>query len=192
MIFQSPRPLIDDNSTSFALNNSVGFAGVINDYGFGVGLYYRRTLTTDLSVLATFDFGNGKGPKEFDIFYDEIKINRIYVMPLMASLQYRLLSGILGEGLRPYITAGAGPAFIATTDATLDFFTALLHPKVTTTFGGFVGFGANFGTDPKTTFGASLKYYFIPYHSPGIESTQGVFLTDFSGAALTVSYGFNF
>jgi hypothetical protein len=191
IIFQSPRPLLDDNAATSALNNSFGFAGVINDYGFGLGLYYRRNLTTDLSALATFDFGTGKGPKEFGLF-DEIKINRIYVMPLMASLQYRLLSNVLGEGLRPYITAGAGPAFIGTTDASLDFFTALLHPKVTTTFGGFVGFGANFGTDPKTTFGASLKYYIIPYKSPGIESTQGTFLTDFSGAALTITYGFNF
>jgi len=57
---------------------------------------------------------------------------------------------------------------------------------------GSFGIGANFGSDPKTTFGASLKYYIIPYRSPGIESTQGNFLTDFSGAALTVSYGFNF
>jgi hypothetical protein len=191
IIFSSPRPLLEDNSATSAPNNSFGFAGVINDYGFGLGLYYRRILTSDFSVLATFDFGIGKGPKEFGLF-DEVKINRIYVMPLMASLQYRLLGSVLGEGLRPYLTAGIGPAFIATTDATLDFFAALLHPKVTTTFGGFFGFGANFGTDPKTTFGASLKYYIIPYHSPGIESTQGTFLTDFSGAALTVSYGFNF
>jgi outer membrane protein W len=191
MIFQSPRPLMEDNTASNMLNNSAGFSGFVNDFGFGMGLYYRRNLSADLSALATFDFGGAKGPKEFG-FSDEIKINRIYVMPLFASLQYRLLSGVLSEGLRPYVTAGAGPALVATTDASQDFFTALVHPKFSSTFGGFVGFGANFGTDPKTTFGASLKYYIIPYRSPGIESTQGLFLTDFSGAALTITYGFNF
>ena len=191
IIFQSPRPLIEENTAANALNNSAGFSGLVNDYGFGLGLFYRRNLATDLSGLITFDFGTAKGPKEFGLL-DEIKINRIYVMPLFASLQYRLLSSSLGEGLRPYVTAGAGPAFIATTDASQDFFAALLHPKFTTTFGGFFGFGANFGSDPKTTFGASIKYYIIPYRSPGVESTQGLFLTNFSGAALTVSYGFNF
>jgi hypothetical protein len=191
IIFTSPRPLLEDNLAGSAINNSAGFSGILNDYGFGLGLYYKRTLTTDWSALVTFDFGTGKGAKEFGLL-DEVKINRIYVIPIFASLQYRLMSDVLGEGLRPYITVGGGPAFIATTDASTDFFTALLHPKFNSTWGGFFGFGANFGTDPKTTFGASLKYYIIPYRSPGIESTQGNFLTDFSGAALTITYGFNF
>jgi hypothetical protein len=191
MIFQSPRPLIENTVSRNDFDNAAGFSGILNDYGFGLGLYYGRHISNDLSAHITFDFGTGKGSKEFGLV-DEIKINRIYVMPLMASLQYRVLSNSLGEGLRPYITAGAGPAFIATTDATQDFFAALLHPKFVSTFGGFFGIGANFGSDPKTNFGASLKYYIIPYRSPGIESTQGNFLTDFSGAALTISYGFNF
>jgi hypothetical protein len=191
IIFTSPRPLLEDNSSANNLDNSVGFSGQINDYGFGLGLFYRRNLSADWSAAITFDFGTGKGSREFGLL-DEVKINRIYVMPIMASLQYRLLSKTLGDGLRPYITAGAGPAIIATTDATKDFFSALLHPTFKNTWGGFFGFGAYFGTDPKTTFGASLKYYILPYHSPGIESTQGNFLTDFSGAALTISYGFNF
>jgi hypothetical protein len=191
IIFQSPRPLIEDNVSSSTFNNSAGFSGLINDFGFGLGFYYRRNISNDWSAHITFDLGTAKGAKEFGLL-DEIAINRIFVMPLFASLQYRILSSMLGEALRPYITAGGGPAFVATTDASQDFFPALLHPKFTTTWGGFIGIGANFGTDPKTTFGASLKYYIIPYRSPGIESTQGVFLTDFSAAALAVTYGFNF
>jgi len=191
IIFNSPRPLIEDNSSTLALNNSAGFSGLINDYGFGLGFFYRRNFSNDWSGLISVDLGTAKGSKEFGL-EDEIKINRIYVMPIFASLQYRLLSNTLGEGLRPYITIGAGPAIIATNDASQDFFTALLHPKFNNTWGGFFGFGANFGSDPRTTFGVSLKYYIIPYRSPGIESTQGNFLTDFSGAALSITYGFNF
>ena len=192
MIFESPHPLMEDvSSGSNTLNNTAGFTALINDYGFGLGLFYRRNLAGNLSGVVVFDFGGAKGPREFGLS-NEIKINRIYVMPLMASLQYRLLSNTLSEGLRPYLTIGGGPTFVATNDAAQDFFTALGHLKFSTTFGGFFGFGANFGSDPKSTFGASLKYYIIPYRSPGVESTQGHFLTDFSGAALTVSYGFNF
>ncbi|MDP4221095.1 MAG: hypothetical protein Q8916_00920 [Bacteroidota bacterium] len=192
MIFESPRPLLQDNTAgSNTLNNSFGFSGLINDYGFGLGVYYRRNISTDLSGVINFDFGSAKGSKEFGLD-DELKVNRIYVMPLMASLQYRLFNDVLGEGLRPYVTIGGGPAFVATTDASQEFFTALVHPTFTMTFGGFFGIGAYFGSDPKTTFGASLKYNFIPYRSPGIESTQGHFLTDFNNAALTISYGFNF
>ena len=191
IVFHSPRPLIEENDAVTSLNNSVGFSGLINDYGFGIGFFYRRNFGDDLSAHITFDLGGAKGPKEFGLD-DQIKINRVYVMPLFASLQYRLFAGMLSEGLRPYITAGGGPAFIATNDASRDFFSALLHPTFVTTFGGFFGFGANFGSDPKTTFGASLKYYIIPYGTPGIESTKDHFLTDFSGAALTISYGFNF
>ncbi len=192
IIFQSPRPLLEETSASAnMISNSIGFSGMINDFGFGVGFYYRRSLTEDLSGLIIFDIGTAKDAKEFGLA-DEIMINRIYVMPLMASLQYRLFNGVLGDGLRPYVTAGAGPAFIATTDGSQDFFVALGHPKLSTTFGGFFGVGANFGSDPKTTFGASLKYYIIPYPAPGIESTQGHFLTNFSAAALTITYGFNF
>jgi hypothetical protein len=192
IIFGSPRPLFEDNTASAALNNSIGFAGLINDYGFGLGFYYRRNISPDLSALLSLDIGTAKGSKEFNLFGDEIVINRIYVLPIMASVQYRFLREALGEGLRPYLTAGAGPVIIGTTDASKEFFTALVNPTVTSTFGGFFGFGAYFGSDPKTSFGASLKYYIIPYHSPGVESSQGVFLTDFSGAALTVTYGFNF
>ncbi|MEI8133630.1 MAG: hypothetical protein WCH46_00975 [bacterium] len=191
MIFVSPRPLLEDNASAAHLDNMYGIAGQINDYGFGLGIFYRRVLSEDLSASVNIDVGTAKGSKEFG-FIDVIKINRINVIPVMLSLQYRILNNSLGDGLRPYLTAGAGPTIITTTDASQDFFTALKSPQFFTTFGGFLGFGAYFGIDPRSNFGASLKYFFIPYHSPGIESTQGVFLTDFSGPALVLTYGFNF
>jgi hypothetical protein len=141
--------------------------------------------------MTQLDLGSAKGPKEFG-FYTEVKVNRIYVAPLMAQLQYRILSDVLGAGFRPYLTAGAGPAFVITTDGQKEFFSALGSPTVHTTFGGVVGIGSYFGSDPKSLFGASLKYYIIPYKTPGIESTAGTFLSDFSSLSLSVSYGFNF
>src|SRR5436305_1784602 len=67
MIFQSPRPLIDNTITRNDFDNGAGFSGILNDYGFGVGLYYRREITQDLSAHLTFDVGTGKGSKEFGL-----------------------------------------------------------------------------------------------------------------------------
>jgi hypothetical protein len=94
--------------------------------------------------------------------------------------------------LRPYITAGAGPVFILTTPGDQDFIPGLGAAKLKTLPGGFVGAGANFGLDKKSTFGANLRYYIIPYPGKGLESTQNVFLTNFSGLFLSANYGFNF
>jgi hypothetical protein len=192
IVFAPSHPLLDETTTNpMALANSWGFSGFFNDFGWGLGLYYRRALGSDLSFYTQLDLGSAKGPKEFG-FYTEIKVNRIFVFPLMASVQYRILGDVLGSGFRPYLTAGAGPAFIVTTDGQKDFFAALGSPMVHTTFGGVIGIGSYFGSDPKSLFGASLKYYIIPYKTPGIESTQGTFLSDFSSLSLSVSYGFNF
>lgn len=191
IIFNSPRPLIDETALqNNALMNSWGFNGFFNDFGFGFGLYYRHVFNDDFSLHSGFDFGTAKGPNELGL-YGEVKINRIFVMPLMANMEYRLLQSVLGMGLRPYVTAGAGPVFVMTTDGQKDFFSALGSPVTNVTYGINFGLGAYFGSDPKTTFGASLKYYIIPY-SRGVETTYGVFLNNFSGASLNVSYGFNF
>ncbi|HYM20003.1 MAG TPA: hypothetical protein VEW28_03255 [Candidatus Kapabacteria bacterium] len=192
VIFTPSHPLIDDNSIqSTALMNSWGFDGFFNDFGWGLGFYYRRIFSDAISGVVSLDLGSAKGPKEFG-FYNEIKVNRIYVIPVTASLQYRVLQNILGAGLRPYLTVGAGPVVVATTDGQRDFFAALGSPQFHLTYGIDFGLGAYFGLDPKSTFGASLKYYFIPYPSPGVESTLGTFVNDFSALSLNVSYGFNF
>src|SRR5438105_3623053 len=92
------------------------------------------------------------------------------------ALQYRLFRYGLSDNLRPYVTAGAGPTVIMTTDAQQEFFGAFGTAKSKVVPGGFVGIGANFGTDPKGNFGASLRYFIIPY--PGsVQSTSTESLT---------------
>ncbi len=192
IIFSSPRPLLDQSDIqNNQFLNSWGLAGFFNDYGWGLGFYFRHIVTADLSAIAQLDLGTAKGSREFGA-YNEIKINRIFVFPLLVSAQYRLLQSTLGESFRPYITAGAGPVFVMTNDGQKDYFSALPHSTFHTTWGANVGIGSYFGSDPKTTFGASFKFFIIPYPAPGIESTLGNFLTNFSGIALSVSYGFNF
>ena len=192
MIFTSPRPLLEkDEVTINLLQNTWGLSAFFSDYGFGGGLFLGHKFGGELTGLVSFDFGTAKGPKEFGLT-TEIKINRIFVLPLIVSAQYRLLENVLNENLRPYVTAGAGPVFILTTPGDREFFSSFGDAKIKAIGGGFLGFGANFGIDKRSTFGANLRYYIIPYPAPGLESTQGVFLTDFNGLFLTINYGFNF
>jgi len=192
IIFESPRPLFESKEmTSAQLNNVWGLSAFFSDYGFGGGAFIQHKFGEDLSALVSVDFGTAKGPNEY-AFIDEIKINDIFVIPLVLSLQYRILDDLLSENLRPYLTAGAGGVFVMTTPSTDNFFPSFGSAKIKVVPGGFAGLGANFGIDRHSTFGANLRYYFIPYPPPGVESTANTFLTNFNGMFLTVNYGFNF
>jgi hypothetical protein len=192
IIFDSPRPLIETGEgIDIAYPNSWGFSAFFSDYGFGGGAYLAHQLGSSITGMLSLDLGTAKGPKEFGLL-TEVKINRIFVVPVILSAQYRLFREFLSDNFRPYVTAGAGPVFVITTPAYQEFFSSFGSAQAKLVPGGFLGVGANFGVDKKSTFGANLRYYIIPYPAPGIESTAGVFLTNFNGLFLTVNYGFNF
>jgi hypothetical protein len=191
MIFEPTKPLIA-NAQELAREypNSWGFNVSFSDYGFGGGMFFQHSFDPDLAALLTFDLGTAEGSREVDLLIVN-KINRIFVIPVMASLQYRVFHSGLSDNLRPYITAGGGPVIAMTTPYNDEFFSAFGSAAVKIIPGGFVGVGANFGTDPKSSFGASLRYFIIPY--PGaLESTSTESLTNLSGLFLSVCYGFNF
>lgn len=190
IIFEPAQPLIDHSLRDLnSRPNTWGFSGSITDYGFGVGTFYRHAMSPVASFIARLDMGGAKGDKEFG-FSNEVKINRIFVMPLTLGGEYRLFSSTLTEGFRPYVTAGAGPVFVMSNNGQQEYFSALLAPKFDITYGGYFGFGSYFGTDPTTSFSASIRYFIMPYPK-GIQSTQNSTLTNFSGVSLTLSYGFS-
>jgi outer membrane protein W len=191
IVFQPTQPLMQSEAERARMySNSWGFTGSFSDYGFGGGTYISHAFNPDVTAEISLDVGTAEGSREFDLI-DLNKINRIFVLPLMASIQYRLFRDGLSDNLRPYITAGAGPVMAMTTPYAEDFFTAFGNAQAKIVPGGFVGIGANFGTDRKSNFGASLRYFIIPY--PGaIQSTTSQSLTNLSALFLTVSYGFNF
>ncbi|HEX5315125.1 MAG TPA: outer membrane beta-barrel protein [Candidatus Kapabacteria bacterium] len=191
MIFQPAHPLIQ-NATELAKENpnTWGLDASFSDYGFGGGAFLGHTFGPNITGMLSLDFGTAEGSKEFDLL-EVNKINRIFVIPIMASLQYRVFRNDLSDNLRPYVAAGVGPVIAMTTPYAEDFFSAFGSAQAKVVPGGYIGLGANFGMDPKTNFGASLRYFIIPY--PGaIESTTSESLTNLSGLFLTVSYGFNF
>lgn len=191
MIFQPSHPLIESaEELSHDYPNSWGFDMSFSDYGFGGGFFLGHTFSPDVAGMLLLDVGTAEGSREIDLI-DVNKINRIFVLPLMATVQYRVFRSGLSDNLRPYIAAGAGPVLAMTTPYSEDFFTAFGNATNKIIPGGFIGLGANFGSDPKGNFGASLRYFYIPY--PGaLQSTSTESLTNLSALYLTASYGFNF
>jgi hypothetical protein len=191
MIFQPSHPLIttsEDLAREYP--NSWVLSVSFSDYGFAGGMFLGHEFGQDLRGLFSFDFGTAEGSQEVD-FLEDNQVNRVFVIPIMLSLQYRVFRTGLSDNLRPYITAGAGPVVAMTTPISEDFFSAFANGYSKVVPGGFVGLGANFGTDSKSSFGASLRYFIIPY--PGsLESTTTESLTNLSGLFITVIYGFNF
>ncbi len=191
MIFQPSQPLIvSQQDLAREYPNSWGFSASFSDYGFGAGFFLGHSFNPDLTAMISLEAGSAEASQEVD-FLEVNQVNRVFVIPMMFGLQYRVFRDGLSDNLRPYVAAGAGPVCAMATSYNEDFFSAFGNAYSRIVPGGFIGVGANFGTDPKSNFGASLRYFIIPY--PGsLESTTTESLTNFSGLFLSVIYGFNF
>ena len=189
-----------------------GFDLLLSDNGFGLGGFYRREISDALAGTVTFAISDVKdeGEIEYVDYYGQSyvpgKKNRLIMLPLMASVQYRLFRDDIVDNFRPYVTVGAGPTtlfvspYARLVDIPLgdgstfkqaqkvDFFESLKYGKAHTTVGGFVGAGAYFGRDRTNVLGLSIRYYFIPVRS-GIEVMQGGFVREFGGLFITLHFG---
>jgi len=201
-------------------NNVWGLDVLLSNDGFGLGTFYRRLFTPDLSGVVSFSISESKDEREveqfdpyYQISYVPGKLNRFLVMPLMFGIQYRLFREDIVETFRPYVNAGAGPAliyqmpfvnFVRTPSGTIDveqvdFFKSIGrgHPHYTAS--AFVGVGANFGSDGSNVFGVNFRYYFTNLYSGGLPSlynlnTYGVAGTksDFGGFFITLNVGMGY
>jgi hypothetical protein len=184
----------------------------LSNNGFGLGFFYRHEYDDELSGMLNFTISDVKDNAEveqYDWYGNSIvpgKLNRLMLMPLFASVQYRIFKDDIADNFRPYITGGLGPTMIVVSPyATytpytnddgstgmqqnqIDFFTSLKYAQLRYTFGGFVGAGLYFGSQQGTMTGISLRYLYIPY-SPGIEVMQGGFMNSFGGLFLTITFG---
>jgi hypothetical protein len=134
------------------------------------------------------------------------KKNRLLLLPLIATFQYRLFKDDIVDNFRPYLSAGAGPTMVFVSpysrtntivlgDGTsftdvekIDFFDSLKDGKAHYTIGGYVGGGAYFGKQRASVLGVSMRYYFVPFPS-GIEILDGGFVRDFGGFYITLHFG---
>ena len=174
--------------------NVWGMDILISNSGFGLGTFYRRALTPDLSGVIAFSISESKDDREveqYDPFYQQTytpgKLNRFLVLPLTFGVQYRLFREDIVETFRPYVNAGVGPAIVyamtyVDIDASsgqlqvnqVDFFKAIGRGRVHYTATGFIGVGANFGGDQSSVFGVNFRYYFTYLLAGSIPSLYNI------------------
>jgi hypothetical protein len=177
--------------------NAFGLDLMIGESGFGFGGFYRHQTSDEFTIFTDFSISEAKDDREFeyiDPFTNQTivfgKKNRIFQLPLIFGLQYRLFQAQLEDNLRPYINAGVGPTLVLTTPYAKEFFSAFGDSKFYLAAGGYVGFGANFGLDKSNLVGLNFRYYLINFFNDGVESLAGRRNKTIGGFFVTINFGF--
>lgn len=207
-----------EQTTEPSYRNAWGLDVLVSNDGFGLGTFYRREFSEDLFGFVTLSVSEAKDDREVEQYspytfqtYIPGKLQRFMVIPLMFGLQKRLFSEEITDNFRPFVNAGVGPALILSAPFTefttlapgvvqahqVEFFKSLGRAKAHYTAGGFIGVGANFGTEKANVFGVNFRYYFTYLFGNGLPSLYkdnplGEVLAtkkDFGGFFITLNVG---
>lgn len=176
-------------------NNAWGIDVMFSEGGLGLGTFYRRQITDEITAFTDVSFSEAQDPKEFtyvDYFgntYVAGKINRAFIIPLNFGIQYRLFKNVIYDNLRPYVNIAVGPSLVLTDPYDQEYFTAFKFAHANYTLGGYIGFGANFGLDKSSLVGINLRYYVIHLFNQGVELLQGRNEKDLGGFFITINLG---
>lgn len=197
MVFASPRPLLTTQAQAGALRDAWGIDVLFSGNGFGLGTFYYTEFSPTVFGFAHLGISGVQNTDEFEEYDPRVqqwiipnKINRLFVFPLTAGIQYRLFKDDISDNLRPFLQAGIGPSFIMSTPYSREFFSAFGDAQFYVRPGGFVGVGMYFGDAQKTLTGAHLRYYYIPFGGDGLASVQNFPIHNFGGIFLSLSMGF--
>ena len=212
IIFKPSNPNLIQAQSYKPMTRSWGLDVLMSNNGFGLGIFYRNELTDELSLLLNFAVSDVKDDAEFEQydFYGNSfipgKKNRLIMMPITASIQYRLFKDDIVDNFRPFVNAGIGPTMILVapyanptsyyfTDSSyyvdpgkIDFFTSLKYGKLRYTIGGYIGAGVYFGMEKGTLTGLSVKYFLAPFPD-GIEVMEGGYIKNFGGLFISLTFG---
>lgn len=201
IVFESPRPLLDVDAKRKPATSAVGIDLLFSQSGWGLGGFFQTKLADNLSVFAHLGFSGARNTDELEnAWYGPIpvvanKVNRLFIVPITAGVQYRLFSESLQESFRPFVSAGISPTFILATPYLKDglyyeFFSSFGHATSYTRVGGVFGIGSFFG-DPRkgSLIGVQLRYFTIPFGDSGLESMRGSPISNFGGVFLSLTVG---
>ncbi|MFA3783926.1 hypothetical protein ABRY23_12775 [Melioribacteraceae bacterium 4301-Me] len=175
--------------------NAWGIDLMFGEGGFGLGTFYRKSLSQTVTGFVDISFSESKDEREveyIDYFgntYVFGKKNRVFVIPLNFGAQYRLFMESLTDNLRPYVCAGIGPTLVLTTPYDKDYFAAFGDAKSKIAAGGYIGFGANIGTDKSNLVGLNLRYYYIRLFDGGVENLENRFRKELGGVYISLNIG---
>ena len=189
-----------------------GFDISVSNNGFALGLFLRRELDDNLAGTLSLSISDVKAEGEMEFFdsfgqsYVPGKSNRLLLIPMFASLQYRLFQEDITDSFRPFVDVGLGPCMvyvspyshtyvdtlsnnvISSRTELVEFFTSLKSGQPRYTLGGFIGAGAHFGLDRTTLTGLSVRYMFVPFPD-GIEVLSNALVRDVGGFYITLHFG---
>ena len=199
IVFESPNKNFAVSQKTVSLLDAWGLDILISNNGFGLGGFYRHQYAEDLYGTLTLAFSEAKDDNEVEYvtyFGQTIvpgKINRFIFVPLHVGLQYRLFTDDILDNFRPYINAAVGPTLVFSSPYEREFFNSLGYGQAHYSVGGYVGFGAFFGSDRETLSGINIRYYFEPFQG-GIDSMingDGSVekKKDFGGFFITLNFG---
>ena len=215
IIFTPSNPNLIRPQSYRPLTSAWGLDLLMSNNGFGFGAFYRYEMTDDLSLMLNFTISDVKDDAEFEMYnpytgqpFVPGKKNRLLLMPLIASVQYRLFKDDILDNFRPFVTAGLGPTMVFVAPYVLDriqydapyalgpipykekidFFSSLKYGKLRYTLGGFVGAGAFFGMEKGTLTGLCVRYFLAPFPD-GIEIMEGGYIRNFGGLFITLTFG---
>jgi len=181
-----------------------GFSLLFSPYGLGIGLLYHHGFSPVLRGFLNLDISGIRKTDEFEYYYPAQnqflvpgKINRLYTLPLTIGIQYRLFRETFAETFQPFLLAGIGPGIIAAAPyrenrkpdgAYIDFWNSLsdidfyIRPAVVG------GIGIQFTTFTESLAQFTIRYYYVPFGDPGLESVAELPITNFGGLFLSLTF----
>lgn len=175
--------------------NSWGVDIMFGEGGFGLGTFYRRTISNNITGFIDFSISETKDEREMtyvDYFGNQFipdKVNRAFLFPINLGIQLRLFSESLTENLRPYIAFGAGPTILLTTPYEKEFFESFSDAKAHFSIGGYISFGTNIGMSKSNLIGLNARYYYTRIMGDGIELMTNNFKNSFGQFSLMLTIG---
>lgn len=175
--------------------NSWGVDLMFGEGGFGLGTFYRKAFSQNLSGFVDFSISELKDAREvqyIDYFgntFTPNKVNRAFLFPINFGAQFRLFSDELTDNLRPYISVGLGPTIILTAPYNQEFFSSFKYAKAHYAAGGYIGLGANFGISKTNLVGLNVRYLYAHVFDNGIENLSNQFRTDIGQLYITLNLG---
>jgi len=208
IMFRPVRPLLDDVTNHAVAYNNAGMSLQFSSSGWALGGYYGTEIGTGLTFSLDAFITGRRNTDEFEnallngaILVVAEKVNRLFMIPLTASIQYRLFRETLQETFRPFVTVGGVAAAIVRTPYIdydnygsptrfYEFFESFGHATTYVRPGAMIGFGAVFGPVGKgNQVGVNLKYYTVPFGDQGLESMRYSPITDFGGVIISMTIG---
>lgn len=202
IIFTPARPLMEEIASNAVATQAFGFDLLFSGSGWGAGMFYSRVIAENLTGFANVVITPRRNSDEVEnVWYNGFipivanKVNRLFMFPVTAGLQYRLFSEGLQETFRPYVALGVTASPILQTPYLRDgyyyeFFESFGHGTWHLRTGAMVALGSVFGNPGKgSVVGVNIRYYTIPYGEPGLESMAQLPITNFGAVFLTLSVG---